>query len=174
MHLRDAILLLALPLAGSAPHIPETHAASLSGQPVDLPQALQNHTTVLIVGFSRNSRYAVAAWAHRLQADYRDSSTVQYYDLAILADVPRPLRSLVVGKMTHSIPPVAQPHSVLIYDHEQDWKSLAGYDKQGGADDAYLLLVDATGAVRDRLAAAASPTEQSYADLKLRLRQIHP
>ncbi len=173
MHFRAAILLLAVPLPGSGPHIPETHAASLAGQPVDLPQVLRNHCTVLIVGFSRNSRDAVAAWAHRLQADARDSPSIQYFDLAILADVPRPLRPLVVGKMAHAIPPVAQPHSVLIYDHEQDWKALTGYDKKNGADDAYLLLVDATGAVQDRLA-AATPTDQSYSDLRSRLRRMHP
>jgi hypothetical protein len=164
---------LSLPALAQSARIPDTHATSFSGATVDLPQSLRGHTTVLILGFSQGSRAAVTAWALRLAADYRDSPTVLYYEMPVLAGVPHLLRGVVLGKIKKDVPPRAQPHFVPILDHESDWKLLTGFNKQGREDAAYLLVVDGTGAIRSRLTSGL-PTDQTYADLKHHLEVSKP
>jgi len=158
-------LLLCAPALAQSIRIPDTHATSFSGAPIDLPQSLNGHTAVLILGFSQNSREAVTAWALRLAADYRDSPTVLYYEMPVLAGVPHILRGFVLGKIKKDVPPRAQPRFVPILDHESDWKLATGFTSQGREDNAYLVVVDGTGAIRSRIASGL-PTDQAYAELK--------
>jgi hypothetical protein len=152
--------------------IPPVHATAFSGDQIDLPQALRGHTAVLIVSFSQSSREAVTLWGRRLAADYRESPTVLYYEMPVLAAVPRLLRSMVLNKIKDTVPPRAQPRFVPVLDHEDEWKSAAGFNKQIPDEDAYLLLVDANGIIRFR-EPVGLPTDQAYTDLKHRLEQLH-
>ncbi len=162
--------LLSPALLRAQTHIPELHATAFSGDQVDLPQGLRGHTAVLIVGFSQSSRDSITGWSRRLAADYRSSPTVLYYEMPVLAGVPKFLRGAVLGKIKKDVPARAQPRFVPIVDHEDEWKSAVGFDRP---DDAYLLLVDGSGTIRSHMAAAA-PTDQTYADLKHRLEAIQP
>jgi hypothetical protein len=169
------VLLLSLPALATAQNtpIPPVHATAFSGEQIDLPQGLHGHSAVLIVSFSQSSRDAVTLWGRRLAADYLDSPTVLYYEMPVLAAVPRLLRSMVLNKIKNSVPPRAQPRFVPVLDHEDEWKSAAGFSKQTPDEDAYLLLVDSNGIIRFR-EPAGSPTDQTYADLKHRLEELHP
>ena len=181
LHLRVLISLAVLARAqvpAPAGRIPEIHATAFSGDPIDLPQALRGHTAVLILGFSQSSRDPVTQWSRRLAADYRNSPTVLYYEMPVLADVPKFLRGMVIGKIKKDVPPRAQPRFVPILDHESEWKVAVGYSSQDGPqkgreDDAWLLVVDSSGVIHSRLA-VGPPTDQTYADLVRRLASIKP
>ena len=164
---------LLLTLGTPDQRIPQTHATTLTGSPIDLPQALTGHTTVLVLGFSEKSRDAVTLWGRRLAADYRDSSTILYYEMPVVADVPKILRGMVIRRIKQDVPPRAQPRLVPIQDHEDDWKAIAGFSKQASEDSAYLLLVDSDGKVRSHQA-VDPPTDQSYAQIKRKLEEIKP
>src|ERR1700733_12224043 len=75
-----------------AARIPEVHGTSLSNEAVNLPEVLQGKGGVLVLGFSRSSRDAVAGWGRRLAADYRESPTVVYYEMPVLASAPGMMR----------------------------------------------------------------------------------
>ncbi len=158
-----ALLSFSLPAASET--IPETHAMTLANAPVNLPADLKGHPTVLILGFSQSSREAVTKWARRLAADYRDSPTVLYYEMPVVAEVPRMLRGMVIRRIRQDVPERAQPRFVPITDHEDEWKAVSGYSKQGGEDAAYLIVLDPTGKVQSRQAAGI-PTDQTYAAVK--------
>ena len=149
--------------------IPATHGNVLTGQSVDLPKALQGHTAVLVLGFSEASRPQVTAWGRLLAADYRQSPTVLYYEMPVLAAVPRFLRGFVLKKVKEGVPERAQPHCLPVVDHEKEWKSLAAFHNP---DDAYILLVDSTGQVHDHWAGDATPT--AYATVKQHLAALPP
>jgi hypothetical protein len=151
-------------------HIPALHTTALSGDRVDLPEALRGHVAVLILSFSQGSRDNVTAWFKALAADYRISPTVLYYELPVLAEVPGFLRGMIVKRIKETVPPVAQPKFLPILDHEDDWKSAAGWSKQTPESDAWLILVDGAGVIRYRTAAAA-PTPVSYGALKGQIEQ---
>ncbi len=144
-----------------AASIPAVHGTSLANEAVNLPGALQGKVGVLVVGFSRGSREAVAGWGRRLAADYRDSPTVVYYEMPVLASVPGMLRGLVVRSMKSSVPQRAQARFVPITDKEAAWRNIAHY---GQAEDAYLLVVDGQGDVAWQT--QGQPTDAAYGALK--------
>ena len=144
--------------------MPEVHTTSLSNEEVRLPEGLQGKQGVLVIGFSRNSREAVTAWGRRLAADYRESPSVVYYEMPVLASVPRLVRGLVLRQIKASVPERAQPRFVPLLDKEEEWRSAAHFDKP---DEAYVLLVDGKGFIRWQT--EGGPTDRQYAELKEQL-----
>jgi hypothetical protein len=144
-----------------AQQIPPVHATALSGARVDLPEALRGRAAVLVLGFSQASRDQVTAWGKRLAADYRESDSVIYFEMPVLESVPRMLRGWVTKKMGESVPDRARATFLPIADHEAEWKAAANFSKSG---DAYVLVVDKTGAVRGR--AEGPATDATYAEVK--------
>ena len=145
----------------AAERIPEVHSASLSNDAVNLPEELRGRTGILILGFSRGSRDGVAAWGRKLAADYRESATVVYYEMPVLASVPSLLRGMVVRSMRSSVPERAQARFVPVTDNEAVWRALVHY---GVPDDPYLLVVDGQGQVVWQT--HGQPTDPVYAALK--------
>ena len=143
--------------------IPDTHATTLAGQPVELPAALRGKVGVLVIGFSRGSRDGVSEWGRHLAAEFRNSAGVTYYEAAMLAEVPRLVRGVVIRAMRSSIPERAQPRFLILTENEAAWRSVAHYSH----DDPYLLLVDQRGHVIWQTEGV--PTEASEAELRLQL-----
>jgi hypothetical protein len=142
-------LLLAAAPGGTQPpgagRIPAVHGTVLSGEQVDLPDALKGKVGVLVVGFSQASRGQVTDWGKRLATDYRGSESVVYYEMPVLAGVPRLLRGYVLKKISEDVPDRAKARFLPVYGQEAEWKAAAEFGK---ADVAYVLVVDGAGAVR--------------------------
>ena len=149
------------------PHIPAVHGTALSGERVELPAAFEGKVGVLVVGFSQASRGQVTAWGKRLAGDYRESTRVVYYEMPVLESVPRLLRSWVLKKIRDQVPEREQARFLPLLDHESDWKKVAGYGK---ADEAYVLIVDAGGAVRGKVEGTAS--DAAYAEVRRRVEGV--
>jgi len=145
------------------PHIPIVHATTLSGDAVDLPQALNGKTGILILGFSQHSRDQVTPWGKRLAADYLAAPDILYFEMPILAAVPRLLRPMVLHSLKSSVPDRAQPHFLPVTENESQWRTIAHYTADH-ADDAYLLIVDQAGRVLWQT--QGTPTDATYATLK--------
>lgn len=141
--------------------IPAMQGQVLTGQAVRLPEALQGKIGVLVVGFSLGSREEVTAWGRLLARDFDDSDEVLYYEMPVLASVPRLIRGWVLGKIRGSVPVEAQGRLLPIVEREEEWKRLAGFR---GADDAYVLVVDQGGTVRWKSEGALS--EGAYGEMK--------
>jgi ATP10 protein len=144
-----------------AAQIPEVHATSFSNEAVNLPEGLKGKVGVLVLGFSKNSREADSAWGKRLAADYRESPTVAYYEMPVLAAAPRMLRGMIVKSMKSSVPASEQARFVVILENEAEWKTVTRY---GRPDDPYLLVVDSQGSVVWQTQGTA--TDAAYAALK--------
>jgi ATP10 protein len=141
--------------------IPELHATSLSNEAVNLPEDLKGKVGVLVIGFSRSSRDADSAWGKRLAADYRESPTVVYYEMPVLAAAPRMIRGFIVKSIKSSLPASEQARFVVILENEMAWKAVTHYERP---DDPYLLVVDGEGNVVWQTQGMA--TDAAYADLK--------
>jgi hypothetical protein len=147
--------------------IPVLQATSFTDQTVKLPEALRGKVGVLVVGFTRGSQDAITGWGRRLGADYHDSASVAYFEMPVLAAVPRMLRGMVMGRIKGEVPDRARAHFVPIVENEAGWRAVANY-KSG--DDACILLVDEQGVVRWQTHARAS--DDAYADLKRRIQAL--
>ena len=153
--------------AGEAGRIPEVHGISFAEQAVNLPEILKGKVGVLVVGFSHGSQDQVMGWGKRLAGDYRDSPTVVYYEMPVLASVPRMLRGFVEGKIKDSVPDAARARFVPLLENEAAWRTVAHYK---GGDDAYVLVVDEHGVVRWETQGAA--TDASSGALKERVEAL--
>jgi hypothetical protein len=142
----------------TAVQIPPVHGTTLSGDKVDLPDALKGKVGVLVVGFSHESRDNVAAWGKRIAGDYKGSAGVLYYEMPMLESVPGMLRGFVTKKIAEAVPDAGKSRFVPVADHEKDWKKITGYK---GGDDAYLVVVDSMGMVRWKLQGAASDANEA-------------
>ncbi len=131
--------------AGSGERIPAVKGTTFAGQAVELPKDLQGKAGVLVVGFSQGSRAAVTEWGKRLAVDYYGSPTVAYYEMPVLAGVPRLLRGWVTGKIKDSVSERGKVHFLPVLENEEAWRTAVHYK---GSDDAYVLVVDGQGRVR--------------------------
>lgn len=141
--------------------IPEVHGRSFAGVAVDLPDALRGKVGILVIGFSQGSREAVELWGKRLATNYYDSPTVRYYEMPVLASVPKLLRGFVTSRIKAAVSDRGKPHFLPVDDHETEWRRLAHYTAQ---DSAYVLVVDGRGVVRWQT--QGLPSETVYAALQ--------
>jgi hypothetical protein len=141
--------------------IPPVHGATFSGSPVDLPADLRGKVGVLVIGFSQGSRGDVTVWGKRLAEDYYDSPAVLYYEMPVLASVPKLMRGFVTGRIKAEVSDRGKTHFLPLDDHEPEWRTLTHY---AVPDDAYVLLVDSSGVIRWQEHGPA--TDAAYAALR--------
>ncbi len=166
--LRNCLLGLAVLLACSAAPslaagetIPQVHGHSFAGAAVELPGALQGKVGILVIGFSQGARKDVEVWGTRLASTYDDKVGVAYYELPVLASVPKLLRGFVTGRIDASVAKLGKPHFVVVDEHEAEWRKITHYT---APDDAYVLVVDGNGSVRWQT--QGLPLETTYTALK--------
>ena len=145
--------------------IPDLHSTTLSGQTVDLPAALEGKVGILVVGFSRDSRAQATVWGTRLAAEFGQSSSVLYFELPVVEDVPRLLRGAVLHAISREVAPAARAHFLPISSNEAQWKAVAHFNEP---DAAYVLVVDGSGNIRWQT--SSDPTDGSYASLRQAVR----
>jgi hypothetical protein len=173
LHLIALSLLIApCALASSTspgPQIPSVHGTTFANDKVDLPEDLQGKVGILVVGFSTDSRDAVTAWGKKLAADYFNSPNVLYYEMPMLASVPKMMRGFVQNRIKASVSDRGRPHFLPLIDNEMSWRALAHYNKP---DDPYILLVDGNGRVRWQ--SQGPPTAETYIALKQQVETLRP
>lgn len=147
---RLATLLLlpsALALSAQTPtaaQIPAIHADTLAGEPVHLPADLHGKSAILVLGFGKDARTPIRDWGKRLATDYFTSPTVLYYEMPVLAGVPRLLRGLVLKQIAAEVSDRGKHHFLPITDNEPRWRALTHVTDPS---QAYLLVVDSNGNV---------------------------
>ena len=174
MPFRSALPALTLVLAcvavGAAraqDRIPPVHSTTFAGQKVSLPDDLKGHAAILILGFTEGSRDQTTAWGKRLAADPARPAALLYFEMPMVEGVPRLLRGLVLHKIKETVSDNGQKHFLPVEEHEPDWKRIVAYGKP---DDAYVLVIDENGVVRERLEGAAD--DGAYARVEQAVRQL--
>lgn len=148
-------------------HIPAVHAPSFSNEMVTLPEGLKGRVGVLVLGFSRGSSENSTAWGKRLSADYRESPTVIYYEMPVLAAVPKMIRGFVINQIKSGVSEKERPRFVVLLENEAAWQTLVGYRN---ANDSYVVVVDDQGVVRWQTHGA--PTDAAYGAMKQQVEAI--
>lgn len=152
-----------------SPRIPPVHGTTFSNARVDLPEALNGKIGVLIVSFTQGSRDGVTSWGKKLAADYYDSPSVLYYEMPMLASVPKFMRSFVEGRIKASVSDRGKAHFLPLTEDEAEWRGLTHYS---APDDPYILLVDDHGTIRWQT--QGPPTDSTYALLKQQIETLRP
>lgn len=125
--------------------VPPIDTQALDGTAVHLPDGRQ--PTLLVLGFTRKSGDGVRAWGKTLTHEPWNMHAATVYELAFLGEVPKPFRGLVLRSIRKQVSTNGQTHFLPLYTNAQPWKTIASAKSD---DDVYLLLLDASGAVRWR------------------------
>ena len=152
------LFLFALPLAAVSQNtIPATQAAALDDHTVTLPHDL-SPTTVFIVGFSKKSSDNTTPWEKAVRTQLSTRPGIGFYEIAMLAEVPRFIRGLVVRSLRKEVPDVLKPRFLPLFTDEDAWKRAAAFDP-AAPDAPYIVVVDAQGNVKWRTHASFSAKE---------------
>ena len=143
--LRFVPLLAPFPALAQTSVIPSVSADTLAGEHVHLPADLRGKDGILVLGFGKDARTEVRDWGKRLAVDYFTSPTVLYYEMPVVAGVPRLLRGMVMKQIASEVSDRGKHHFVPITDNEPRWRTLAHVTDP---NQAYILLVDAAGNVQ--------------------------
>lgn len=141
--------------------IPAVHAPSFSNEMVNLPEGLKGKVGVLVLGFSRGSRESTTAWGKKLAADYGESPVVLYYEMPVLASLPKMIQGFVINQIRSSVPERERPRFVVLLENEAAWQTMVAYKN---ANDAYIVVVDDQGVVRWQT--HGEPTDAEYGAMK--------
>jgi hypothetical protein len=140
-----ALALCVICVALAAPQqVPATHARTIAGTEVDLPQAGSARPLILAIGFSHKGGDQVQAWDKRLAPLYLQDSRVDYYQVADFQGVPSLIMKMILHGMRREVPSNEHARFVLLDSHEDEWKSLVNF---ASADEAYLVVADPSGRV---------------------------
>lgn len=154
---RFAAFLLFAVVPGSA--VPQATVETLSGKTLELSRDIASSLAVLVIGFTKASRTQTTEWSRRLESGLSRVSAAQVYEVAVVADVPRLFRGFVIDQIRSSVPTAMHPHFLLVREHAEVWRQLAGATDE---DAAYLVAVS-HGEVLWR--GSGRPTETDYQGL---------
>ena len=147
--------------------LPQFPVEDLLGTKLMLPDGLAGNTSILIVGFTRNSGNQTELWARKLARDYDGNTQVSVYTVAILEAVPWLIRNMVVKGMQGGTPEKYRGNVLVAFSGEKQWKDVVDYRAK---DDAYLLLIDGRGNIV--LTSHGAPSASSYRELTAQVNRM--
>ena len=148
-------------------HIPTARGTTLTGTDMALPNSLNGKIGVLVVGFSRASGEQISDWGRLIEAQYGQSRELTYFEIPMLAGMPKLLRGMVIKQMSSTVPGPERAHFVPLTEDDKPWRAVARYDK---ADDAYVLVVNGGGVLLWQTEGEA--TDAAWADFKAKLKGL--
>ncbi len=153
------MLLLSMAVAGlltAGDPLPTLRGKDLNGASVELPAAAQGEVTLLILGFSYDSRFAVEDWAKRFRQEFERLPGVRFYEVPMIGGMARLGKWFIDSGMKKGTPERDRHRVITVYGDTGAWKTRLGYrDKKA----AYLVLLDRKGRVRYLYAGGMMDTE---------------
>ena len=138
--------------------MPTIEGLSFTDRKVVLPDAARDKVAVLIFGFTKASKEPTSAWADKIFSEFGSRVGFEMYQLPVLEDVPRFFRGMVISGIKKGVRENMRDHFVPILQHESELKSFVSYQEK---DDAYLVVLDTSGRVIDRMHGTFSDTAYS-------------
>jgi hypothetical protein len=117
----------------------------LSGKPGVLPDMAAGQTTLVLFGFSYDSRFQVEAWAEKFRARYGAARDVTLFEVPMMGSAARLGRWFIDSGMRKNTPPDLHGRVMTVYGGNDDWKARVDFS---APNDAYLVLIDRQGIVR--------------------------
>jgi hypothetical protein len=158
-----AALAVSIILGAALPH---TEAETLTGKKIVLPDALNGHPAIVVIGFTKRSQSQTTAWSTQLTKDYGTEPRLQRYSIAVLDDVPGFIRGMVISGIRRGVPKEQQDIFLILTHDAKPWRDLAAISN---ADDAYVILFDSTAHV---VAQTHGSVEAAYAPLQPEIREL--
>jgi ATP10 protein len=142
-----ALALLLVPAHLPCESLARFEGENLAGKKVALPDAAAGRVAILIAGFSHASQRQTRPWDETLEREFTEPAKAVVYPIAVLEGIPRFVRGMAVHGIKSGTPKPEWGRFLLVYQGAETLKREAGF---AGPDDAYILVIDPTGAIRWR------------------------
>jgi hypothetical protein len=140
--------------------MPALRGDLLSGVSAVLPDLAAGQTTLIVLGFTYDSRFQVEEWAASFRSRYGSRTDVTLFEVPMMGSAARLGRVFIDRGMRKNTPKELHGRVMTVYGRNGDWKARVGFE---AANDAYLVLVDRQGVIRWLAHGAAS--EERLAEL---------
>lgn len=125
--------------------LPALSGEDLTGRKIELPRAAAGNVTLLIAGFTYNSRFAVEDWAKRFKQEFIRLPGVAFYEIPMIGGFARLGKWWIDSGMRRGTPAADHSRVITIYRDTGDWKKRLQFNDK---DAAYLILLDRQGRIR--------------------------
>ena len=129
--------------------LPRLKGEFLTGRTAVLPQAAAGRVTLLLLGFTYDSRFAVEAWAQRFRERFGTDPRVTFYEVPMIGGLARIGKWFIDSGMRRGTPKQDYEHVITVYGGTEQWKQRVGFRDP---EAAYLILLDGSGRVAWRYA----------------------
>jgi hypothetical protein len=136
------LLLLFSSCAAAQDRFPEINAETLAKTTVSLPKDATGRAAVVIFTFSKSAGNAAKQWNKALRAEFKDRGELAVYQVAVLEDVPRILRGVVMRGIRSGTPEELHNSFLVVLKEADALKTYAAYQR---AEDPYLVVLDQQG-----------------------------
>ena len=127
--------------------LPMLKGQFLTGRAAELPQASAGKVTLVAVGFTYSSRYAVEAWAEWYRTTIDPKTDVTFFEIPMIGGLATLGRWFIDRGMRNGTPAALHDQVITVYQGTGDWKKRLSYSDDD-KDDAYLIVFDRAGVVR--------------------------
>lgn len=127
--------------------LPELEGHTLTGRTAVLPQASAGKVTLVAMGFTYSSRYAVEAWADWYRTTIDPKLDVSFFEVPMIGGLATLGRWFIDRGMRKGTPVALHDQVITVYQGTGEWKKRLSYSADHG-DDAYLIVFDRAGLVR--------------------------
>jgi len=80
-----------------------------------LPQAAEGRVTLLLLGFTYKSRFAVEAWASRFRAQFQSDPGMTFYEIPMIGGLARLAKWFIDTGMRRGTPEADYEHVITVY-----------------------------------------------------------
>lgn len=145
--------------------MPSIQGEDLTGKKAQLPAAARGKVTLVAMGFTYSSRYAVEDWVKRYRAEYGKDPSANFFEVPIIGGMARMGKWFIDSGMRKGTAREDHNNVITVYGSSGDWKKMMGFAKD---DDAYLLLLDSEGRVQWKHAGKFDEAEWKVLSAKIR------
>ena len=124
--------------------LPTVSGTTLSGKTLTFPTDTLGKITLLVMGFSYDSRFDVEDWSEAFKERYGDNPQVEYFVMPMIGGVYRLFAPIIDEGMRRGSPPESYDHTVTVYGSIGPLREALG---ASGATDVWVYLLDRDGTV---------------------------
>jgi len=122
--------------------LPALRGEYLTGRPAVLPDDAKGRVTLLLLGFTYASRFAVEDWAKTFRQDFGADPRVTFYEVPLIGGAARLGKWFIDRGMRRGTPSTDHEHVITVYGNTNPWKKRTGFSDPKSA---YLILIDQHG-----------------------------
>ena len=124
--------------------MPELRGEYLTGREAVLPEAGKGKVSLLLLGFTYESRFSVEAWAKRFRDQFGSDPRVSFYEVPMISGMARLGKWFIDSGMRRGTPKEDYEHVITVYRGVNEWKRRVRF---GDQNVAYMILIDPAGKV---------------------------